>query len=79
MMYNYNTHYGCDELGGELQVTEVGELGGDEAQHGVLAVHVQTGDLGPEGHERPQARVLRLCTSASGFHSVDYFEMNSTL
>ena len=54
----FNPHHRRDELGGELQVAEVGELGGDEAQHGVLAVHVQTGDLGPEGHERPQAGVL---------------------
>ena len=52
------SHHRRDELCCELQVAEVGELGGDEAQHGVLAVDVQPGDLGPERHEGPQARVL---------------------
>ena len=53
------SHHRRDELRVELQVAEVGELGGDEAQHGVLAVDVQPGDLGPQRHEGPQARVLR--------------------
>ena len=59
------SHHRRDELCCELQVAEVGELGGDEAQHGVLAVDVQPGDLGPERHEGPQARVLRAAATLS--------------
>ena len=59
------SHHRRDELCCELQVAEVGELGGDEAQHGVLAVDVQPGDLGPERNEGPQAWVLRAAATLS--------------
>ena len=52
-------HGGGDKLGGQLDVLEGGpEAHADEGDEGLLAVHVQPGVLGAQGHDGPQAAVV---------------------